>query len=180
MIITVLDFDDTLFPTTEYNETKIIDIEKTYNSINKIVNIIRVFSQIIYIVTNASEDWIYHCFKNILNKPINCLENIKIISTIDKGYNKELEISSWKKVTYEKVLIEYLDCTSENIFLFIGDNPYDREGALYIMKSYPQHKVKSLKYHVRPTLESLIVQQERTIQMLVKIFFTEENLDLQL
>jgi len=180
MIITVLDFDDTIFPTTKYNESKIIDIERTYHCISKFINSIRIFCQVIYIITNASEDWIHHCFKNILNKPTHCLENIKIISSIDKGYTKQLEISDWKKVTFEKVLIEYLNCSSENIFLFIGDNPYDRDGALYIMKSYPQHKVKSLKFKCRPSLESLIKQQEDVIEMLVRILFMEENLDLQL
>jgi hypothetical protein len=180
MIITILDFDDTLFPTSEYNRNKNIDTDKTYNSITKIINTIRIFSQIIYIITNASEEWVIYCFKHILNKPLDCLENVKIISTIDKGYTNDIHNSFWKKVAYEKVLTEYLDCYSENIFLFIGDSPYDRDGALHIMNSYPQHKVKSIKYQILPSLQALIKQHEHTTQMMVRILFMEENLDLQL
>jgi hypothetical protein len=182
MIIIVLDFDDTLFPTTEYTKNKNIDTKKTYETIKKIINIFKTFSHLIYIITNASEDWVSYCFLDILNKPLHCLEHINIISTIDKGYNYNLEnaISSWKKTAFEKVLSEYLQSNIQNIFLFIGDNPYDRDGALHIMKTYPNHIVKSIKYKILPSLNILIEQHNQTITHLVKILFTEGNLDLQL
>jgi hypothetical protein len=182
MIIIVLDFDDTLFPTTEYTNNKTIDTEKTYQTIKKTLDIFKTFSQLIYIITNASEEWVRYCFIDILNKPLDCLEYINIISTIDKGYNYNLEnaISTWKKIAFEKVLYEYLQCDIQNVLLFIGDNPYDRDGALHIMKTYPNHIVKSIKYKILPSLDTLVYQHNQTISHLVKILFTEVNLDLQL
>ncbi len=179
MTIIVLDFDDTLFPTTEYNKKSIIDNEKVYQSIKKFIDTVKIFSQIIYIITNASEDWIKHCFLNILKKPLDCLENINIVSTIDRGYNKGINISVWKQVTYENVLKDYLS-SHKNIILFIGDNEYDRQGALYIKKTYPIHIVKSIKYKIFPTVDILINQHERTLSSLLNILITEEDLNLEL
>lgn len=179
MIIVILDFDDTLFPTTEYNKNSIIDNEKVYENIKKFLDIMKVFSQIIYIITNASEEWVKHCFVNILKKPLDCLDYINIISTVDKGYNNGVDISLWKQVAYEKVLNTYLQ-SDKNILLFIGDNQYDRDGALYIKKTYPDHIIKSIKYKILPTIDTLIKQQNLTLSLLVKILFMEENVDLQL
>ena len=141
--IFLIDWDDTLFPSSWINsnninlqnESSINDYKLYFLDLDKVVSgFLDSLNKVgdIYIVTNASLSWIKTCL-NILqltSKTI-ILNRIRIISARDLYSNRTNSATEWKILTFKNVIMENLkklnnikQNTYLNIFSF-GDAKYE-------------------------------------------------------
>jgi hypothetical protein len=142
--IFIIDWDDTLFPTTWVNTNKInmsdVNSVKDYKlyflELDKTVsNFLESFNKIgdIYIVTNANIKWIKSCL-NILNLTRETIikNNIRIVSARDSYAQGGNSPSEWKTRTFQdilediikKILLNLKPNTCLNI-ISLGDAQYE-------------------------------------------------------
>ena len=142
--IFIIDWDDTLFPTTWVNTNKInmsdVNSVKDYKlyflELDKTVsNFLESFNKIgdIYIVTNANIKWIKSCL-NILNLTRETIiqNNIRIVSARDSYAQTGNSPSEWKTRTFQdilediikKILLNLKPNTCLNI-ISLGDAQYE-------------------------------------------------------
>ena len=87
MIITVLDFDDTLFATHHFSTSHVYTCEELSKSIGEMLDIVNRLSHV-YIITNAQKAWVEYCMKKFVpecKQLEKMIESGKIVSTIDTG-----------------------------------------------------------------------------------------------
>ena len=147
--IFIIDWDDTLFPTTWINNNSIdINNEKTKNEyrlyfleLDKIIsNLIITFNKIgdIYIVTNANLKWIKTCL-NLLEKTTYEIirNNIRIVSARDTYSLIKSSPLEWKIFTFQDIVEEILYSIYDKLkpltymnIISIGDAPYEYNALL--------------------------------------------------
>ena len=193
--IFLIDWDDTLFPSSWINsnninlqdENSINDYKLYFLDLDKVVSgFLNTLNEVgdIFIVTNASLNWIRTCL-NILqltSKTI-ILNNIRIISARDLYSKTTNSATEWKILTFQNVIMENLKKISNikpntylNIFSF-GDAKYEYIALLNlnnyliennIVKEYSKNNdfnflLKSIKFIEKPTFE-YIIDQIRVIE----------------
>jgi hypothetical protein len=142
--IFIIDWDDTLFPTTWVNSNKINmtnsnsinDYKLYFLELDKTVsNFLESFNKIgdIYIVTNANIKWIKSCL-NVLNltREIIVNNNIRIVSARDSYSQSGNSPTEWKIKTFQdilediikKILLNLKPNTCLNI-VSLGDAQYE-------------------------------------------------------
>lgn len=180
--LVILDWDNTLFPTTWINENNIdlnnLDIKKKYffkldNLISILLLEIIKYSNIM-IITNALPEWIDICTNKVLPKTKKIIKqnNIKIISA-RKNYKKiSNNINDWKKFAF----IDEINFEINNI-ISIGDDLYEYN-ALINLDSDNNKFLKSIKFIFRPTIFNLYSQIDILIYNIKKIIFIKNHLDL--
>ncbi len=181
--LVILDWDNTLFPTTWINENNIdlnnLDIKKKY--FLKLDNLISIlFLEIIkysdiMIITNALPEWITICTNKVLPKTKKILKqyNIKIISA-RKNYKKiSNNINDWKKFAF----IDEINFEINNI-ISIGDDLYEYNALINLDSNNNNKFLKSIKFIYKPTILNLYSQINILIYNIKKIIFTKNHLDL--
>jgi hypothetical protein len=142
--IFIIDWDDTLFPTSWVNKNKInllntdsinnyklyfLELDKTISlfleSLDKIGDI--------YIVTNASIKWIKNCL-SILNLTKNLIINkkIRIVSARDSYSQMNNSPTEWKILTFQDIVEDIINKINRNLkpntiinIISIGDAMYE-------------------------------------------------------
>lgn len=171
MRVIVFDFDDTLYSTSDSTmdvrlpSTMLETIQKLYSSSNYP-------NTKMYIVSNASSEWIY----TVLNQLFPTQEILKyfegIISVRD--LNLKEDVSIWKSIAFHK----FLDLWNANELIAFGDSKFDREASLNIKKSYPNIRMKNILFLSAPT-SSILVDEHLFIQKNISwILECNEDLDL--
>lgn len=182
--LVILDWDNTLFPTTWINENNIdlnnLDIKKKYfNKLDNLISILLLeiikYSEIM-IITNALPEWITICTDKVLPKTKKILKhhNIKIISA-RKNYKKiSNNINDWKKFAF----IDEIDLNIKNI-ISIGDDLYEYNALINLDSDNNDSKfLKSIKFIYRPTIFNIYSQLDILIYNIKKIILTKNHLDL--
>ena len=188
--IFLIDWDDTLFPTTWINQNNInlqndisISEYKLYfleldNVISKFLNSLNTVGDV-FIVTNASLNWIKNCLKilNLTNEIIS-LNKIIILSARDLYSKKVDSPTEWKILTFRNVVLENLKKIKnikKNTYLSIfslGDATYEYMALLSLnelllnnpdVKEYMKNNnfnflLKSIKFIENPKFEYIIDQ----------------------
>lgn len=140
----IIDWDDTLFPTTWINKNS-IDFNKpnTYTEYKlyfleldkTIVNLLQSLNEIgdIWIVTNASIKWIKSCLM-ILNFTRDTIikNNIRIVSARDSYSQNNSSPTEWKILTFQDIIEDILNKITKNMkpntyinIISIGDAMYE-------------------------------------------------------
>jgi len=188
--IFLIDWDDTLFPTSWVNKNNInlqneisISEYKLYfleldNVISKFLSSLNQVGDV-FIVTNASLNWIKNCLKilSLTNEIIN-LNKIMILSARDL-YSKDVNSpTEWKILTFRNVVLENLKKIKnikKNTYLSIfsfGDATYEYLALLSLnelllnnlnVKEYMKNNnfnflLKSIKFIENPKFEYIIDQ----------------------
>lgn len=140
----IIDWDDTLFPTSWINKNSIdfnkpntyseyklyfLELDKTIgtllNSLNEVGDV--------WIVTNASIKWIKSCLI-ILNQTRNTIikNNIRIVSARDSYSQNNSSPTEWKILTFQDIIEDILNKITKNIkpntyinIISIGDAMYE-------------------------------------------------------
>ena len=177
--IYLVDWDDTLFPTSFCNKNN-IDLKNSSNIDNyklffieldkTILNILEKLklSGTIYIITNASILWIKNCLKT-LPKTKNYIVNnkIRIISARDMYSKLNNSPLKWKIFTFQNVIDIVMNNNNNNNILniiSIGDASYEYYGLLnlddYLQKKHKHNNylLKSVKFIDKPSFEQIIDQ----------------------
>jgi len=176
--IYLIDWDDTLFPTSWFKKNNIslynkssVDNYKLYfmeldNTIEKILYKLNKNGKI-YIVTNANLKWINDCLNELpFTKDIIDANQIKILSARDLYSKKYLNIMEWKKNTFKNIvnsIINYDKCTN---IISIGDAEYEYYGLLELdnhiktLNNNHCYLLKNIKFIESPNFEQIIDQNE--------------------
>ena len=151
----ILDWDDTLFPTSwasKYNinisnsKTRILyeDFFKDLDNIlfTFLTNLIK--QGTIYIITNATSEWV-KISSIILVKTYNFINNNKIqIISARTLYEKKHAPSEWKKHAFKDVILkEFKNANIMNV-ISVGDSEYEHNALIEMSKIYTD-KIKFLK-----------------------------------
>lgn len=162
--IIILDWDDTLFPTTEYLAMRyIVNFNELDNILSRLINLIHKYGDV-YIVTNAMKLWVYNLLKYMpsLKKEID--NNISIISARDLYEHKgEQTIMSWKPMVFKDITKD-----SGNNIIIIGDSVYEETGIIELKKSLRNRAYLKLVRFIPSPNYHIIKEQLRLLQVLFK------------
>jgi hypothetical protein len=161
MSVLFVDYDDTLFPTTQimmknYNEEKMLELEKKI--IIFLSGAVDIFSYI-YIVSNASEVWIRHTlhqYMSKLNTFIKITKKIFVLSASDIFPRYDAVKRK------EKIFSTFLSCSDVKESMSIGDSDVDTAAYKNAVKSLNnrKHLEKVVKLHEGPDMSDMIFQIE--------------------
>jgi len=126
----ILDWDDTLFPTSWYikNDINLSNHKNRFKYIDKFDELDKVLSETLklmnkygktIIVTNALHSWI-EISSSVLPLTKNIMKNMDVISARER-YQGNYDINEWKKKTFEDETSE----TSYNNIISMGDADYE-------------------------------------------------------
>jgi hypothetical protein len=183
--ITILDWDDSVFPTfwtnknminlnnaESINEYKLYFIELD-NTISNFLTTLKKYSDI-YIVTNANIKWIKSCLNVLVNtRKVIMDNNIRIVSARDI-YSKTLSSpTDWKINTFRDILNNIItdqsiksECNTILNIISIGDAEYEYIALLNLDGFFKSNKqninylLKSVKFIEKPNFDIIIDQME--------------------
>lgn len=158
----IIDWDDTLFPTTWFNKNNIKfnnhDSENEYKLYfleldRTISHLLESLNQIgdIFIVTNANINWIKSCLikLNLTRKTI-INNNIRIVSARDSYSRNNSSPTEWKILTFQDIIEDIINKINKNIkpntiinIISIGDAMYEYIALINLdnfIKSYIDDK----------------------------------------
>lgn len=185
----ILDWDDTLFPTT-WHKTKEIDLtcpnsryknldhfKNLDNHLSKLVGKIKNYGHMV-IITNASPEWIKLSL-SILPKTKHNLKNVQIISA-RKRYQNKLHESEWKMKTFDDLIEEKIRKFKYTNILSLGDSDYEHYALLNLFDHDKlQHKyLKSIKFIKSADYDIIIDQINIINNNIKKICQSKRHLDL--
>jgi hypothetical protein len=189
----IIDWDDTLFPTTWINKNNIdfnkpnsfseyklyfLELDKTINqlleSLDKVGDI--------FIVTNASINWIKSCLVNLnLTRGTIIKNNIRIVSARDSYSQHNSSPTEWKILTFQDIIEDIIGKINKNIkpntiinIISIGDAMYEYIALINLdnfIKSYIANKnnkdkknfnylLKNIKFIEKPDFDFIIDQMQ--------------------
>jgi len=191
----ILDWDDTLFPTS-WSIKNNIDLNDK-NTQNKYIIFFAKLDMLLYklffnlqkygkvvIVTNAVKKWVYLSLNMLPNTQRIIEKYIDIISARDlyqKKYPKNTHL--WKKLIFKRIFIEYF--ISKNIIqniISVGDAEYELNALINLYdidNKIDKRYLKSIKFIETPTYDILIDQLEVLNNYLVPIINNKKHLDLR-
>ena len=205
MNIFIIDWDDTLFPTSWVNKNKInmndvaslnkyklyfIELDNNiYNLLNNINN-----DGDIYIVTNANLKWIESCLLS-LSKTSNLIisNNIRIVSARDLYTEKYKDPIEWKVATFQDIITDILVkvcnkiSNNENSYLNIlsfGDAAYEYKALIKLDNFFKlncddvKYLLKHIKFIEKPEFDYLIDELNATNKNIKTIIDKLEFVDL--
>jgi hypothetical protein len=203
--IIIIDWDDTLFPTTWLNNNNIklneenvkITYKIYFQELDKSVkNLLKSYSKIstIYIVTNANMKWIKSGLNTLpQTRKLIMTENIRIISSRDLYSKENISTTKWKLKTYEKIVSNDL----ENIFsiknkeiilniISIGDAVYEYIALINLHdilteKTYGKKNInfylKNIRFKSQPTFDFIIEQIDLVKKNKIQIINEKNYID---
>ncbi len=184
--LVILDWDNTLFPTTwvtkNYINLNDIEIRNRYLDFfseldTLIYNLLKKISEYskVIIVTNALPIWI-KISSNVLPKTQYILKSIKVVSA-RKNYQKvNSDINEWKKLAFKDEVDLELDIKKIQNIVSIGDASYEYNALINLYN--PNRLLKSMKFLEEPTHETLKDQIEVLNDNIVNIIKHKKHLDL--
>lgn len=186
----LIDWDDTLFPTTWTMQNNLNVINKTSKYINlytKLDTTIYNFLQtaikygFVIIITNASMSWINTCM-NLLPKTKEFTQkNIKIVSARD-NYGTNKDMFSWKKLAFKNEVYIMLKNNHIHNIISIGDAIYEYQASIDLHdwdKIKPKQRIiKTIKFMETPNYYSLIDQINLLNKSIYYICAKKKHMDL--
>lgn len=178
--IFIIDWDDTLFPTTWYFnkninkfelENKMKELDK---ELNKFLSIILKLGRVV-IISNASYEWIiesskflYEVKKKIENKEI-------IIVSARQLYQHKTNINNWKVFTFR----DYLKNNNHyNNIISIGDAEYEYNALVELYKNNRNKYYKTIKFMKYPNFNNLLIQINILNKIIKNIYCKKQNNDM--
>lgn len=152
-----IDWDDTLFPTTWYNNaTNIVDnsnliLKKYDNIVFDLLSKIKKTSEIV-IVTNATINWINKSGLLLQKSYTLIKDSIRVVSARDKYIlSYPLNPSIWKAKCFEKII----NNTNYECYISIGDSEYERDALIRMYKKNKGIIFKTIKFIKNPSAQYL-------------------------
>jgi hypothetical protein len=190
----ILDWDDTLFPTTHTVMTGINNklmtqdhgnITQDFSGLDNLLYklLLRMLSYgKVVIVTNASTNWI-ELSSNLLPKTKKLLVNMDIISARDIMQQKYPEnMNMWKKEIFEEVVLEYFASHGYQHIISIGDADYE---FIALIELYNEHAfskkrlLKTVRFMHSPSFHALTDELNVLNNNLDSIIKSKKHMDLK-
>lgn len=190
----ILDWDDTLFPTSwivknsiDLTDPKVqnryLDLfSKLDNLIYRLLKNFLKYGKVV-IVTNAMVKWVAVSTevlpksKKIINK------NIDVISARDM-YQKKMpnDMFAWKRLIFERLVMEhFMDKHKVENIISVGDADYEFQALVDLYENFKNKRrlLKAIKFLSSPTYDSLVDQLEVLNNSVSQITTSKKHLDLK-
>jgi hypothetical protein len=192
----ILDWDDTLFPTTWINKNNIEIMNKKYTEIiyqrffkNLDIALEKLFRLLIkcgkvLIITNALLNWIDISSK-IIPLTNNLLQNtnsIKIVSARGEYSSNSSDPMEWKRMAFKNELEKINKNIKINNIISIGDAEYEYNALIKLYSDDIDNfrLLKAIKFIKYPNINQLIDQVNVLYNAISRICKEPSHLDLQL
>ena len=187
--IIILDWDDTLCPTTWMMEKNIdllnpksrgdniLFFKRLDNKLSELLKIM-ISLGIVIIITNAMPEWI-ELSSSVLPKTSEILKRIEVVSAREK-YQGKAELSDWKRHTFKEELHKKLLEKSYTNIISMGDAEYEYMALidLYKWERMPHKYLKSIKFLKSPSDNKLMDQIDIMIENIEGICKSRRHHDL--
>lgn len=188
----ILDWDDTLFPTswinskriniTNINKNEYINLfEKIDISLNKLFRNITNFGDVI-IITNALLNWI-NISSRVLPKTNRLFQNnknIKFVSARGEYSTLDDNIDNWKKLAFINELKKKTNHKNINNIISIGDAEYEYNALVNLYNANSNRLLKSVKFIRYPDNYSIYEQINILNNSIKNICLHKGHLDLKI
>lgn len=186
--IIILDWDDTLFPTSWilYNNIDLTDphnrithfnyFQELDNILHELLSNMCMYGEVI-IITNAMIKWI-ELSASVLNKTQKLLNKIKIVSARE-NYNKTTEMKRWKELCFMDEINNKNNVPTNVISM--GDANYEYNAVINLYKTQKYHDDKYFKtvHFLRNPDKNIILEELNLINNhLYEICSNNNHLDL--
>lgn len=184
--IVILDWDNTLFPSTwvTQNYINLNDVETRYKYLDffselddlifELLKKISSKSKVI-IVTNALPIWI-KISSSVLPKTQNLLKNISIISARKNFQKVSSDATEWKTLAFHEEVEKELSINTKQNIISIGDASYEYKALISL---YNKNRIlKSMKFLENPSHEILKEQLEVLNDNIDSMIDYSKHLDL--
>lgn len=188
--IIILDWDDTLFPTSwvNNNEIDIINMSKqSYNkffekldiSLNKLFNNLVSLGEVI-IITNALLNWINISSKvlPITNKLLKNNKNINFVSARGEYSPVTDNVNNWKKFAFVNELKKRTKHKNINNIISVGDAEYEYNALINLYDDKFLRLLKSVKFIRYPYNDNIVEQINILNKSIKNICLYKGHLDL--
>lgn len=195
----LLDWDDTLFPTSwiirnsidltkpDIQNKYIVFFAKLDLLLSKLLNNFLKFGQIV-IVTNALLKWI-DISANIIPNTNSLIKNKVLVVSARDIYQQEYPGDGflWKKLVFKKIVDKYYAAQDEHDhgcqnILSVGDAEYEFRALTDLydagMDRIKKRQLKAIKFMPKPSYDLLIDQLEVLDRTVTRIVNSNQNLDL--
>lgn len=187
--IIIIDWDDTLYPTSWIMNTNIDLTEpksrykymKYFKELDKYISStiekILLCGDVI-IITNAMPEWI-ELSVSILPNTKNIIKNIEIVSA-RKKYQDTYNISEWKKLTFIDILTKRLKKRNYINIISLGDAEYEHKALINLYNwQHISHKyLKSVKFMKSTDYYNVLEQLEIIGHNISYICNNKQHMDL--
>ena len=178
--LVILDWDDTLFPTTwvtnNYINLNDIEVRNRYLDFfseldDLLFKLLKKTTEIstVIIITNALPIWI-KISSSVLPKTQYILKKIKIVSAKKNFQKLSNDATEWKKLAFKSEVID-----KKNI-ISVGDASYEYKALISLHND--KRLLKSMKFLENPTHEILKEQIEILIDNIYEMVTYQKHLDL--
>lgn len=187
----ILDWDDTLFPTSWVidNSLDLTDpsVRATFNiKFEELDNILYKFlckmSKLgkVIIITNAMPEWV-HLSGSLLRNTNGILKKITIVSARKEHHQTE-DMKDWKKLCFSNELVKHSTKYKTNNVISIGDAAYEYRALINLYNHQQGHLdryLKSVQLKKSPSYENLQEQLHIMNKQIKQICYHEHHLDLE-
>lgn len=189
----ILDWDDTLFPTSWISKNNINLLDQTVqnkyivffsrldNLLYQMINTMIKFGKVI-IITNATKKWIQISSEMLPHTQKIINRYITVISakdTHEKDYPMQSNI--WKKISFRETITEHFKNHKYQNIISVGDAEHEFNAMtdLYdIMSLTKKRLLKTVRFMRDPSFENLIDQLEVLDKTSLKIIKSNKHMDL--
>jgi hypothetical protein len=191
--VIILDWDDTLFPTSWINKNNIEFLSEQNRTVlyNKFFykidnNLHHLLTKMIkcgkvYIITNALLNWI-DMSVNILPKTSKLLNSkiIKIVSARGEYSHYTNNMTEWKKLAFKRELQLLLENNKINNIISVGDAEYEYMALINLYENNKQkyRLLKSIKFKRNPNINEIDEQLEITNNAIIDVCTHKWHIDL--
>jgi len=184
--LVILDWDNTLFPTTWVTSNFInLNNEEVRNrhldffsdldeQLFKLLKKIMIYSKVI-IITNALPIWI-KISSGVFPKTRYLLNYIKVVSARKNFQNKSKDATEWKKMAFHTEVEKEINTPNIENIISIGDALYEYQALINLYNK--KRILKSIKFLDEPTHEILKDQLEVINKNIIEIIKSPKHMDL--
>jgi hypothetical protein len=182
MIVTIFDWDDTLFATTYYKNIDLYTVKfpELSTSIIKCLSLALIAGSV-YIITNGERAWVKRCIKRHLIGCDDIIERVHLVSTVDSGISKLTSLERCKIVAFSLIAGHFNKRGSMHHLICFGDCDYDREAAETMrIKISDTTYIKNIKMLRKPNLKILLAQHNLIHNIYNTLLLSNQNLDIKI
>ena len=188
----ILDWDDTLFPTSWVvrngidltdKDTKnryIVYFSQLDNILYKLISLCMECGTT-YIVTNAKVKWVMISADILPNTKKLLMNNVKILSAREKHEKDHPnDMFAWKRMIFKNIVTTVYPNNGNQNIISVGDADYEYRALIDLWnKKKPNRMLKTVRFISSPTFESIIDQLDILSTSIRTICLTKKHMDLK-
>jgi hypothetical protein len=188
----ILDFDDTLFPTTWLLNEGFLDgdaaldpvqsalLQRLEDHAAKTLQMAMQYGEVV-IITNAMQGWVEHSCAVFMPSLVPFLQQIKIVSARSSYESEDVPSpTSWKTLAFAREVGRFCNGPSEaRTIISLGDSLCEQQALVAATNGFADCSAKSLKFMEQPYIEQLIDQHELVHGCFADVYELVGDLDLE-